>query len=129
MKDLVSTIFEIVIFPLITLVSIYFIRWINEKTNFIKEESNNEYIDKYLTMLDKTIAQTVTAINQTYVEDLKKQNKFDLDAQKHAFEQVYNTVVSSLSKEAEFYLNEVITDLNAYITNKIEETVHEVKKK
>ena len=129
MKDIVTSIFEMIIIPLLSLVSIYIIRWVNEKTNFIKEESDNVYIDKYLTMLDKTIASTVTAINQTYVEDLKKQNKFDLDAQKHAFEQVYNTVVSSLSEEAEFYLNEVITDLNAYITNKIEETVHEVKKK
>ena len=129
MKDIVTSIFEMIIIPLLSLVSIYIIRWVNENTNFIKEESDNVYIDKYLTMLDKTIASTVTAINQTYVEDLKKQNKFDLDAQKHAFEQVYNTVVSSLSEEAEFYLNEVITDLNAYITNKIEETVHEVKKK
>ena len=129
MKDIVTSIFEMIIIPLLSLVSIYIIRWVNAKTNFIKEESDNVYIDKYLTMLDKTIASTVTAINQTYVDDLKKQNKFDLDAQKHAFEQVYNTVVSSLSEEAEFYLNEVITDLNAYITNKIEETVHEVKKK
>lgn len=129
MKDIVTSIFEMIIIPLLSLVSIYIIRWVNEKTNTLKEENENAYIDKYLTMLDKTITQTVTAINQTYVEDLKKQNKFDLDAQKHAFEQVYNTVVSSLSEEAEFYLNEVITDLNAYITNKIEETVHEVKKK
>ena len=129
MKDIVTSIFEMIIIPLLSLVSIYIIRWVNEKTNTLKEENENAYIDKYLTMLDKTITQTVTAINQTYVDDLKKQNKFDLDAQKHAFEQVYNTVVSSLSKEAEFYLNEVITDLNAYITNKIEETVHEVKKK
>ena len=129
MKDIVTSIFELVIIPLLSLVFIYIIRWVNEKTNTLKEENENAYIDKYLTMLDKTITQTVTAINQTYVDDLKKQNKFDLDAQKHAFEQVYNTVVSSLSEEAEFYLNEVITDLNAYITNKIEETVHEVKKK
>lgn len=129
MKDIVTSIFEMIIIPLLSLVSIYIIRWVNEKTNTLKEENENAYIDKYLTMLDKTITQTVTAINQTYVDDLKKQNKFDLDAQKHAFEQVYNTVVSSLSEEAEFYLNEVITDLNAYITNKIEETVHEVKKK
>ncbi len=129
MKDIVTSIFEMIIIPLLSLVSIYIIRWVNEKTNTLNEENENAYIDKYLTMLDKTITQTVTAINQTYVEDLKKQNKFDLDAQKHAFEQVYNTVISSLSEEGAFYLNEVITDLNAYITNKIEATVHEVKKK
>lgn len=129
MKDIVTSIFEMIIIPLLSLVSVYIIRWVNTKTNTLKEEADNAYVDKYLTMLDKTITSTVVAVNQTYVDELKKQNKFDLDAQKHAFEQVYNTVISSLSEEAEFYLNEVITDLNAYITNKIEETVHEVKKK
>jgi len=36
-------------------------------------------------MLNKTIATTVTAVNQTYVDDLKNKNAFTVEAQKEAF--------------------------------------------
>ena len=127
MKDIVTSIFELVILPVLSLVSIYIIRWVNTKTNTLKEESDNAYVDKYLTMLDKTITSTVIAVNQTYVDELKKQGTFDAAAQKMAFQKVFDTVTSSLSEEAEYYLSEVITDLNVYITNKIEETVNVCK--
>ena len=123
MKDIITSIFEMIIIPLLSLVSIYIIKWVNTKTNILKEESDNAYVDKYLTMLDKTITSTVIAVNQTYVDELKKLGTFDAAAQKIAFQKVFDIVTNSLSKEAEYYLNEVITDLNVYITNKIEETV------
>ena len=39
-------------------------------------------MDKYLSMLTETITSCVIATNQTYVEALKKEGKFDLEAQK-----------------------------------------------
>ena len=127
MKDIVTSIFEMIIIPLLSLISVYIIRWVNTKTNTLKEEADNAYINKYLTMLDKTITSTVIAVNQTYVDELKKLGTFDAAAQKVAFQKVFDTVTSSLSEEAEYYLSEVITDLNVYITNKIEETVNVCK--
>ena len=127
MKDIITSIFEMIIIPLLSLVSIYIIRWVNTKTNTLKEEADNAYINKYLTMLDKTITSTVIAVNQTYVDELKKLGTFDAAAQKMAFQKVFDTVTSTLSEEAEYYLSEVITDLNVYITNKIEERVNVCK--
>ena len=74
-------------------------------------------------MLDKTITECVLATNQTYVEALKKQGAFDIEAQKEAFKLTYEAVMAILTEDAQEYLGEAINDLNAYITTKIESQV------
>jgi len=74
-------------------------------------------------MLNDTITAAVIAVNQTYVDSLKQQGAFDKAAQEEAFKRVYETVVTNLTEEASFYLQEIIGDLNSYITTKIEEAV------
>ena len=41
---------------------------------------DNELSKKYIQMLSETITKCVIATNQTYVETLKKQGKFDVEA-------------------------------------------------
>ena len=79
-------------------------------------------------MLSNTICECVIATNQTYVDSLKKQGKFDAEAQKKAFEMTYNAVIEILSEEAKVYLASVYGDLTAYITNMIEAEVNKNKK-
>ena len=82
---------------------------------------------KYLDMLDETIANAVLATTQTYVEALKKENKFDLEAQKAAFQQTYDAVMKVLTSEAMKYITESVGDLETYVTNKIEAEVNLTK--
>ena len=79
-------------------------------------------------MLDKTICDAVIATNQTYVEALKKEGKFDADAQKKAFEQTYNTVMKLLTADAKEYLETAVADLTVYINTRIEAEVNVSKK-
>lgn len=74
-------------------------------------------------MLDNTITDCVIAMNQTYVNSLKQQGKFDSEAQKKAFTDVYNKVIAILGQDAIEYLNSVVGDLNEYISSKIEKEV------
>lgn len=127
-KEILQTVFQLVIIPLLTVLTGYAVKWINAKANEIKANINNAYIQKYLTMLDDTITSAVIAINQTYVDALKKENKFDLEAQGKAFKMAYETVALSLTEEAKKYLQEVVGDLNSYIVTKIEEQVKISKK-
>jgi len=62
----------------------------------------------------------VIATNQTYVDTLKREGKFDGEAQKIAFQKTYDSVIAILSEDAKTYLNEAIGDLQAYIINQIE---------
>ena len=120
---LLEQLFNLVVFPVITLGGIYLIYLMNVKIKEIKQKTNNDVANKYLDMLDDTIANAVLATTQTYVETLKKAGKFDLDAQKEAFKKTYDAVMNVLTDEATKYITESVGDLETYITNNIESQV------
>ena len=121
--QLITQIFEICIIPILGVLTTFLISWINSKKEALKQQTNSETIRKYIDMLDSTITDCVIAMNQTYVNSLKLQGKFDTEAQKKAFTDVYNKVIAILGQDAIEYLNSAIGDLNEYITSKIEKEV------
>lgn len=120
-------IFEVCVIPLLGVLTVYIVKFIQKKTQELNSKNENELMNKYLTMLSNTIIDCVIATNQTYVESLKKQGKFDLEAQKVAFEMTYNAVINVLSNDAKTYLSNIYGDLNKYITNIIEAEVNKNK--
>lgn len=120
-------IFEVCVIPLLGVLTVYIVKFIQKKTQELNSKNENELMNKYLTMLSNTIIDCVIATNQTYVESLKKQGKFDLEAQKIAFEMTYNAVINVLSSDAKTYLSNIYGDLNKYITNMIEAEVNKNK--
>lgn len=125
--SILQQIFELCIIPLLGIVTKFAIDYIAQKKEQIKAQTNNELAQKYLDILNDTIAKCVTATNQTYVESLKEQNAFDANAQKEAFNKTYNAVIGTLGDEANKYLPMVIGDLQTYITERIEASVKESK--
>lgn len=123
LNELLTTIFQVVVIPLLGVLTTFLVKWINAKANELKTNTDNELFHKYIDMLDKTITQSVIAVNQTYVDALKEKGEFTVEAQREAFNQVYTSVMAILSEEANKYLTEALGDLNAYITDKIEEEV------
>ena len=121
---LLAEIMEVVIIPLLGILTAYAVKLVNAKIEDINKERDNVLEEKYLTMLGATISDCVTATTQTYVESLKKQGKFDAEAQKEAFNQTYTAVINILSEEAKKYLTVAVGDLNLYITQKIEAEVN-----
>jgi hypothetical protein len=122
MKVLEQT-FELVVYPVLSLVGVYLTYLISVKIHEIKQKTNDETAKKYLDMLDTTIQNAVLATTQTYVESLKKEGKFDAEAQKAAFKQTYDAVMKVLTADAIKYITTAVGDLEIYITNKIEADV------
>lgn len=120
---ILSQIFELVIIPLLGVGTIYLIGLIKTKIQQLKLKKDDELYVKYLTMLENTIVDCVLATTQTYVEALKKEGKFDAEAQKIAFTKTYTNVLAILSSDAKEYLDSAIGDLEKYIYNKIEAEV------
>lgn len=123
-NELLVDIFEVCIIPLLGVLTAFFVKWVNAKSAEIKTTVNDATLAKYMDMLTQTISDCVIATNQTYVESLKAQGKFDLDAQKEAFNLTKDAVMTILSAEAQEYLSTAVGDLNAYITKKIEAEVN-----
>lgn len=121
--ELIAQIFEVCIIPLLGVLTAYAVKYINVKSAEIVNARQNEIEKKYIQMLNDTITDCVIATTQTYVESLKKQGAFDLEAQKTAFTMTYKSVLSLLTDEAEEYLAAAVGDLSLYITQKIEAEV------
>ena len=120
---LLAEIMEVVVIPLLGILTAYLVKLVNAKIEDISDKRENELEKKYLDMLGTTITDCVMATTQTYVESLKKQGSFDAEAQKEAFNQTYNAVMDILSEDAKDYLTEAVGDLQLYITQKIEAEV------
>lgn len=118
--ELIKQIFEVCLFPLLGILTTFLIIFISKKAQELKAKTNNELYSKYIDMLEQTIINCVIATNQTYVDTLKREGKFDGEAQKIAFQKTYESVMAILSEDAKTYLNEAIGDLQAYIINQIE---------
>lgn len=121
--ELITQIFEVCIIPLLGILTTFFIKLVNTKIQEISNSNRNEMEKKYLEMLNDTITNCVMATTQTYVDSLKKEGKFDGEAQKIAFITTYEAVVKLLTDEATLYLNEAVGDLQLYITQRIESEV------
>ena len=122
--ELLADIFQVCIIPLLGVLTAFFVKWVNAQSAKIQNTIDDATLNKYMVMLTQTISDCVIATNQTYVESLKQQGKFDLDAQKEAFNLTKDAVLSILSEEAQTYLSTAVGDLNAYITKKIEAEVN-----
>lgn len=125
---ILQQVFELCIIPLLGIVTFYIVQFIRTKTEELNANNSNEILSKYVEMLSNTICECVIATNQTYVDSLKAQGKFDAEAQKKAFEMTFNSVISILTDEAKVYLTSIYGDLTAYITNMIEAEVNKNKK-
>ena len=125
--EMLNEIFQVCIIPLFGILTTYLVKYITIKMEEIQLKAKNEKANKYLDMLTDTITSCVIATNQTYVEALKKEGKFDLEAQKLAFEKTMNAVLALLTKESQEYLNEAVGDLNLYISQQIEAAVNLTK--
>ena len=121
---ILQQIFEMCIVPLLGIITVYIVNYIKAKTAELNTSNTNEILVKYLTMLSDTVCDCVIATNQTYVNALKAQGKFDAEAQKVAFEMTYKAIIAVLSDDAKTYLTNMYGDLTVFITNMIEAEVN-----
>lgn len=126
-QELLKTITQTVFIPLLIALAGFAVKWINAKANEIKANAKDQKVQKYISMLNDTIVSAVIAVNQTYVDALKEKNAFTKEAQEEAFKRVWETVIATMTEEADTYISEVIGDLDEYIRTKIEEAVKENK--
>ena len=127
--EMLKQIFDVCIIPLLGVLTAYVITYIQTTKEQLKKKTDNDLLNKYIDMVGDTVSDCVKTTNQTYVDSLKQQGKFDEEAQKVAFQKSLNAVLALLTKEAKEYLTAAYGDLNLYLTNKIESTVEKEKAK
>lgn len=126
--ETLNQIFQLFVIPILGILAAFVVEFLRVKSKEIINKLDNDVAKKYTEMITNTIIDCVIATNQTYVEALKKQGKFDENAQKVAFEKTLNAVLGILSEEAKNYIKETTGDLNLYLSQLIEAEVNKAKK-
>lgn len=127
MQDFLTQLYNLVLFPLIIALGGFLVVFINTKTQELKNKTKNEKEQKYIERIGGIINACVLTTNQTYVESLKREGKFDTEAQKQAFEDTKTAVLGMLNVELQDFITEVFGDVNEYLTTAIEASVNNNK--
>ena len=128
MQDIILSIIQIIAIPLSIILVTFIVNLIKIKIKELQKSTEDLQLQQYLSLLDDAVNTAVAYINQTYVDELKRQNTFTETAQKEALVQAYSKVINTLSYEASDYLHTHIGEFSEYVVSKIEASVYNNKK-
>lgn len=114
-----------IIFVLI--ITKYIKNYLFEKAESEKVKTNSTIKKNFINEMEEAIADSVTFVNQTFVDSLKNQNKFSIENQKIAFTMALDTVLSIVSQDAVDFIEESYGDVTNWISTKIESAVNKNK--
>ena len=73
--------------------------------------------------LENIVNKAVITTNQTFVNELKKQGKFDKEAMQEAYRRTYESIIASLSQSFFEYIDKEAIDIDTLLKNMIETSV------
>lgn len=104
-----------------TAISIYGSYFLSQKVK------NNKIRDVLFSVQSDIVLPCVLEIQQTIVDNLKKEGRFDAEAQKQALELCMQRCLALISDEAKNIIMDNFGDVQAYLTTLIESSVQSLK--
>lgn len=114
--DVVNMAFKVVTMLVIPYFAVKF-------TNKIK----NDRVANLMKQGEDFVVMSVEMVQQTFVDNLKKQNGFNMDAQREAFKMCYENWMKVASDELKRVITEQVGDLDAWLNTMIESSIAENK--
>jgi len=118
--NIISVVVTSIVLPLITYLGIKLTQWLNTKIKDVKHRA-------LLTKVTDIITSNVASVFQTYVEELKKENKFDSKAQSDALRYAKENILNEIGEEAKGFIADNYGDVNVWLTTQIESTIYKLK--
>lgn len=128
MKDiLINALYEVAI-VIIAALGGAIIAFLRAKISSINSNSSNELANRIRWEVESAVEDAVMAVNQTFVEELKKKNLFDKEAQEEAFDRALDGTLKALSQSTVEFINNTYGDITIWLRDKIEAAVNRNKK-
>ena len=128
MNEFLSTLLQAVLIAAVPVISVEVVKGVQALTKHLIAKTDNELAKKYLKEVDDAIEKAVAFTSQTYVDALKKSNKFTMENQEEARQKSLDKAIALLTADARKFLEEAYGDLNAYLLIRIEPEVRRQKK-
>ena len=128
MKDILTNALYDVAITIIIALGGAAIAFLRTKISSINENSSNELANRIRWEVESAVEDAVMAVNQTFVEELKKKNLFDKEAQEEAFDRALDGTLKALSQSTVEFINNTYGDITIWLKDKIEAAVNRNKK-
>ena len=126
--ETVKDILYILITTAVPVLVTYLCKFLNTKWTEGKAKIENEKIATTLDNVVNMVLDVVEAVNQTFVDELKKKGEFTEEAAVEAFNKSKETALELLSEDAVEIIISVYGNLDVYLDTLIEATVKQLKK-
>ena len=107
---------------LITIITICICTMTSKVAKSAAESTPSKY-SGIIYALENIVNKAVITTNQTFVNELKKQGRFDKEAMEVAYNKTFNSIVASLSQSFFEYIDEENIDIDTLLKNMIETSV------
>ena len=128
MKDILTNALYDVAITIIIALGGAAIAYLRTKISSINTNSSNELANHIRWEVESAVEDAVMAVNQTFVEELKKKNLFDKEAQEEAFDRALDGTLKALSQSTVEFINNTYGDITIWLKDKIEAAVNRNKK-
>lgn len=123
LEQLLQDLLYLVLTAAIPLCLKFLYSWVTTIVEEKAQNMDNAQLKEYINSAVQAVMKAVMSTYQTYVDSLKKQNLFDTDAQKEAFEMAKNAAMLMITEDVKAAVETVYGDFDAWIDNTIEQLV------
>lgn len=120
--NIISVVVTSSVLPLLSIAGAKLVQLINSKIN-------NNKAANFLSTATTIIINAVRTVFQTYVETLKKEDKFDEASQKLALLKARDIALNQMTDDVKNYITSTYGDLDTWINTNIEATINILKNK
>lgn len=126
-KQGIQDVLYLIITGILPLLITYGILFLKVKIKEQEKKLENDQLVKYIDAATDAISKAVLTVNQTYVDSLKKQGKFDDEAAKTAKQMAIDKAKALITENSKTAIETLYSDFEAYLNDAIEELVRENK--
>ena len=126
-KQGIQDVLYLIITGILPLLITYGILFLKVKIKEQEKNLENDQLVKYIDAATDAISKAVLTVNQTYVDALKKEGKFDAEAQKTAKQMSIDKAKALITEDSKAAIETLYSDFEAYLNDAIEELVRENK--
>ena len=128
MKDIGLQCLYIVVSTVLPIIAGFVAALIKQKINAITAEIRNKKLGEHISTVVDVLTDAVLEVEQTYVDELKKDGAFTPEAQEAAKNQALAIAKRLITKEGKDAITTVYGDFEAFALTKIEALVKQSKK-
>ena len=126
-KQGIQDVLYLIITGILPLLITYGVLFLKVKIKEQEKKLENDQLVKYIDAATDAISKAVLTVNQTYVDSLKKQGKFDETAAKTAKQMAIDKAKALITENSKKAIETLYSDFEAYLNDAIEELVRENK--